>query len=176
MSLSFSALTNFVLALAVIMVSNKPMLAQQQVKQVQQANTPAHVTSVFDHVTAAVGSGHKFMIKSQKDEAFEAIVRALNIRGRYTVDAADSSKEAGTITTVPVITGRFSQTADYAVINIASLSKSTSLVRVSMYEQKRNTLLGGPGWTNPKVNDQATEAFLKMLQPATVVELERKLK
>jgi hypothetical protein len=87
------------------------------------------------------------------DAAYQAVLNRLKVDG---FDIESASKDAG-IQTVVVVTGKYRQTGTYLKITFIADDVQTT-ARIAVYEEKRYKALKTEPWSDPKVNEERSQA------------------
>lgn len=108
-----------------------------------------------------VAGGVKVEAQKSYQDTYEALLNWVK-RADYTIESAD--KETGIITTAMTISGGYSQTGTRLVLTLIKDSDTTTTVRVVVTEQKRKNLLQVEPWSDPRVNDKATQTLADQIK------------
>jgi hypothetical protein len=87
------------------------------------------------------------------DAAYQAVLNRLKVDG---LDIESASKDAGIQTSV-VVTGKYRQTGTYLKITFIADGGQTT-ARIAVYEEKRYKALKTEPWSDPKVNEERSQA------------------
>jgi sugar/nucleoside kinase (ribokinase family) len=95
-----------------------------------------------------------FTTAAGPDAVYQAVLNQLKIDG---LELDSASVDAG-IQTALVVTGKYRQTGTYSKISFIPVGGQTEL-RISVYEEKRYKALKIEPWSEPKLNEERSQAF-----------------
>ena len=119
----------------------------------------------------AISGGTTIQIPGGYDKVFDGLVTYLKRTG-YTLDLA--SRDAGEIATAMEISGGWKQTGRRTVISVIKDSETSTSVRVAITIQTRYKALQTEPWSDPKVDNKASEGAAQKLQAELLPTLAQK--